>query len=222
MGASEIDFWAAFDLAGYSYTDFPPGDVVVDVGCGSGKQLAELVSNGCRAIGVEADPEKVAALRAQGLVVHQAKAESLPLEEESVDGMICKVVIPYTDEQVAISECARVLRPSGRMDVVYHGAGYYLRYLFVAPSWKYRVYAVRAILNTWLYSLTGTRIPGWIGDTLYQSRRRLARYYAANSLVIDRDSPSRPFLGYPVFIYHRLRKLDPPDDVGADGKESGM
>ncbi|NNG17500.1 MAG: methyltransferase domain-containing protein [Gemmatimonadales bacterium] len=221
MGASETDFWAGFDLAGYSFTDFPPGDVVVDVGCGSGKQLAELVSKGCRAIGVESDPVKVRALRARGLVVHQAKAESLPLEEESVDGVICKVVIPYTDEQVAISECARVLRPSGRIDVVYHGAGYYLRYLFAAPSWKYRVYAVRAILNTWLYSLTGTRIPGWIGDTLYQSRRRLARYYSANSLVIDRDSSPRTYLGCPVFIYHRLRKLDSPDSASAGGEASG-
>jgi SAM-dependent methyltransferase len=217
-----MGFWAGFDLADYSYTDFAAGDVVVDVGCGNGTQLDELVAHGCRAIGVEADPEKVAALRARGLVVHEAKAESLPLENESVDGVICKVVMPYTDDRAAISECARVLRPAGRMDVVYHGAGYYLRYLFAASSWKYRVYAVRSILNTWFYFLTGTRLPGWVGDTLYQSRRRLARYYAANSLVIDRDSPSRTFLGCPVFIYHRLRKLGAPAGAGTDRNESDM
>jgi len=119
-----------------------------------------------------------------------------------MDGVVCKVVMPYTDEARVMGEMGRVLKPGGRAIVCYHGAGYYLRYLLEGPSWKRRLYGLRTLVNTWAYALTGRRLPGLAGDTLYQSRRRLARYYRAGGIVLVADSPARDYLTYPVFVYH--------------------
>jgi len=50
------------------------------------------------------------------------------------------------------------------------------------------------------------RLPGRLGNTLYQSSARLSQYYVANGLEVERETASQTFLGMPVFIYHRLRK----------------
>ena len=47
---------------------------------------------------------------------------------------------------------------------------------------------------------------GFWGDTLYQSERRLRRYYATHGLELVEARPSPGFAGAPVFIYHVLRR----------------
>ncbi len=116
------------------------------------------------------DRELAARGRAAGYAVSRAKAEALPFRDGTLDGLVCKVVIPYTDEARAIAEVARVLRPGAVAHVSYHGLGYYLRYLFMDKNWKRRVYAARVLVNTAVYAITGRRLPGFLGDTLYQSR----------------------------------------------------
>jgi hypothetical protein len=116
------------------------------------------------------------------------------------------VVIPYTHEAKAIAEIARVLRPGGTARVSYHGLGYFLKYLLTDRRWKTRVYGLRSIANTLLYAVSAQRLPGFWGDTLYQSERRLRRYYATNGLELIEAHPSRSFAGAPVFIYHVLRR----------------
>ena len=98
--------------------------------------------------------------------------------------MICKVVVPYTDERRAIGEWARVLRPGARARVTYHGAGYYARYLIDGPGLMLRIYGLRSLVNTWWYAATDRRLPGFVGDTLYQSAKRLATYYREFDLVL--------------------------------------
>lgn len=53
----------------------------------------------------------------------------------------------------------------------------------------------------------GKHFPGFLGYTLYQSRRRLLRYYKAANLELVRDFPSSKYLGYPVFIYDLSKML---------------
>jgi hypothetical protein len=75
--------------------------------------------------------------------------------------------------------------------------------LLAAPSPELRRFALWAFKDSWLYLLTGRKR----GGDVYQSRGRLVRIYRRNGLVIERDAASPTFLGFPVFIYHRLRKI---------------
>jgi SAM-dependent methyltransferase len=179
---------------------------VLDVGFGDGRQMRHLRDAACRPYGVEHNPGLAAKGRGAGLTVCRAQAEALPFADGVFDGVVCKVVIPYTDEARAIAEIARVLRPDGVARVSFHGLGYSLRYLLQGSTWKRRVYAARVIVNTIVYALTGKRLPGFVGDTLYQGRRRLLRYYRKAGLDVISEHPSATFAGAPVFIYHTLRR----------------
>ena len=198
--------WSGYIADDFSFIDFAPGSRVVDVGFGTGEQMRNLRARGCRMFGIEYSGALAARGRQAALDVCRAAAEQLPFRSESVDGLICKVVVPYTDESQAVAEFARVLRPGGVARISYHGLGYSLRYLLTDPNWKRRVYGLRTIVNTALYRVAGRRLPGFWGDTIYQSSRRLQRYYAANGLTLREEHPAARFAGGPVFIYHVVEK----------------
>ena len=197
--------WSDFIVREFSFVEFPPGSRVVDVGCGDGAQLEDLRRVGLDPVGVERSRSLVDEVVARGLPVLLGVAERLPIRSRSADGVVCKVVVPYTDERRAIAEWARVLRPGGRVLAAYHGAGYYLRYLTTGPGLALRAYGARSLVNTWWYALTDRRLPGFVGDTLYQSTKRLAGYYDEFGLELEREVPAPTYRGKPVFIYHQLR-----------------
>jgi SAM-dependent methyltransferase len=187
-------------------TRYRSGGIVVDVGCGQGGQLRALRDAGCRPIGLELAPEAARECHAMGHPVIIAAAESLPFRDESCHGVLCKVVLPYTDERRTIAEIARVLAKGGVAVVYLHGLGYSLRYLLKPEVWKLSVYAARTIVNTIIYRLTGRRLPGFLGDTIFQSDRRLRRYYRSVGLTLESTMHSRRFLRQAVFIGHVVRK----------------
>ena len=199
--------WQPYVAHAFSFSAFPAPGVVLDVGCGSGTQMAELEQRGHAAFGLDVDHGSLVECRSRGMHVLKAFAEDLPVKSSSLDGVVCKVVIPLTVEHRVIGEIARVLKAGGRGHLSVHGAGYALRYLLRAPTWPLRFYGFRTLVNTWLYALTGRRIPGFLGDTLYQSERRLDRYYRKNKLRLWERTPSPKFLGLPVFIYHTVEKV---------------
>ena len=199
--------WSNFILPEFDYCRFPSGARVLDVGCGGGEQLRALKRAGFDAVGVEPSHALVKTLAAEGLDARQGVAERLPVDDRSFDGLLCKVVLPYTDERRAIAEWSRVLKPNATVWASYHGAGYYLRYLREGSGVGERVYAVRSLLNGWWYVATGHRLPGFLGDTIYQSGRRLSTYYRDYGLQLVREWPSPGYGGKPAFIYHELRRL---------------
>ena len=196
-----------FALLDYDFATFEPGMRVVDIGCGKGGQLRELVGRRCRAIGLDPNLEKIRRCAVLDLEVVVGRAEQMPFPDASFDGVICKAVIPYTAESLALRDVARVLKPGATAQLAYMGSGFYLRLLlFGSGGWvKQRFYGLKTFLNTWLFALTGRVLPGFLGDTVYQSRARLRKYYAANRMVLIRETPSKTFLGLPVFIYHRIQ-----------------
>jgi SAM-dependent methyltransferase len=198
--------WADYLAHDFAFAAFPSGARVLDIGFGDGEQLRGLTTAGCRCVGIDLVPDVVSRGRAHGLTVCRAVAERLPFASASFDGVICKVVIPYTSEAVAVAEIGRVLRPGGIARVSYHGLGYYLRYLLTDPDWKRRVYGARTIANSWVYAMAGAMLPGFWGDTLYQSEQRLRRYYDRAGLELVEAQPSPRFAGAPVFIYHSLQR----------------
>lgn len=203
--ARETSHWLGYTPADWHPT-FDAGARVLDVGCGQGGQLRRLVDMGTRPAGIDAWREPLAACRAHALPVAQARAEQLPFQDLTFDGIVCNVVLPYTDEHRVIREIGRILKSGGRGYIVSHAVGYYTRYLVAPPEWKLRVYAARALANSWVWALAGSRLPGFLGDTIYQSRGRLRRDYIAAGLVLEREVAGRTFMGLPVFFHHQVRK----------------
>lgn len=174
---------------------------MLDIGCGEGFQLNALRQEACRAIGVELSPQAPHACRTEGHPVTIGAAEKLLFRSESCQGILCKVVLPYTDERLAIGEIARVVK--GGVALIYlYGLGYSLRYLLKPEGPETAIYAARTIVNTIVYRVSGRRLPGFVGDTIFQSDARLRRYYRMVGLGIESDLECKRFLGHPVFIAH--------------------
>jgi SAM-dependent methyltransferase len=101
-----------------------PGEMLVDVGARDARHAIRLVQkHGLRALAVDPLPlhvekakAEVAAAGLEGeLEVAEAGIEQLPLEPESVDWIWCRDVLVHVDVRRGLAECARVLRPGGRM-----------------------------------------------------------------------------------------------------------
>jgi hypothetical protein len=69
------------------------------------------------------------------------------------------------------------------------------------------VYGVRTLANSAIFFLTGKRLPGFLGDTIMQTSSRLQALYGMNGLALSKETPSPRFLGWPVFIYHDVRRI---------------
>src|SRR5215813_12515375 len=139
--------------------DFSPGMMVLDVGCGHGYQMRQVLGKGTSVIGLDPDLSALHVCRSKGLAVLRAIAENVPMRDSSLDGILCQVVLPYTYEELVIAEIGRLLKPGGRCYLTCHGAGYSLRYIFFSPVLKHRFYGFRTLVNTWLWVLTGKRLP---------------------------------------------------------------
>lgn len=208
MNRGEDAYWSAYLDEPPELARYPRGGVVVDLGFGSGTQLSRLRAAGFRAIGLELMREAARAARQLGHPVLIGKAEQLPFRSQGCHGVLCKVVLPYADERQVIGEVGRVLAPNGVAILTFHGLGYSLRYLIWPDEWRHAVYAAKTILNTLVYRLFGRRLPGPLGDTIHQSTGRMRRYYHAVGLLLEGETPSRRFLGQPVFLGHVVRKTE--------------
>jgi SAM-dependent methyltransferase len=179
---------------------------VLDVGCGPGYHMRILLDQGHRVVGIDPDFDRVRDCRDQGMSTLQALGERLPFGDGTFDGVVCKVVLPYTREEVVVGEIARILKPGGQCYMQCHGAGYYLRYAITPMEWRQSVHGVRTLINTWVWVATGRRLPGFLGTSIYQSRRRLAKYYRQHNLRVHEETPSPTYFALPVFTYQVLEK----------------
>jgi len=99
----------------------PPGRVL-DIGCGSGVYLEELLHMGFEACGMDISEEMLAVSRTrlagavaeQRLHLAQGDVEHIPFESNAFDLVICIGVFGYLlSDEAAITEILRVLKPGG-------------------------------------------------------------------------------------------------------------
>jgi arsenite methyltransferase len=101
-----------------------PGERILDIGCGPGFYVSELleeVGSGGSVVGVDSSAAMlgVAAGRCKGhanVAFHEAEVPSLPADDASFDRALCVQVLEYVqDVEAALAEMHRVLRPGGRL-----------------------------------------------------------------------------------------------------------
>ncbi|MGH2496726.1 MAG: class I SAM-dependent methyltransferase [Ktedonobacteraceae bacterium] len=102
------------------------GHDVLELGCGLGDLLADMLAAGYNCRAVEHSPQMVVAARETlqrrkvgiNTTVIQGSAQGLPFSDASFDNVISTFPSDYIYESDTIAEVARVLRPGGQLIVI--------------------------------------------------------------------------------------------------------
>jgi arsenite methyltransferase len=144
------------------------GERILDVGCGPGFYVAELLEEvgpeGFVA-GVDNSPPMLAAAARRceandNVAFHEGEATSLPVDEEAFDAAVCVQVLEYVaDPTAALAEMHRALRPGGRV-VVWDVDWSTLSWHSSDPA------RMQRILDAWDQHLTHASLPRTLGARL--------------------------------------------------------
>jgi ubiquinone/menaquinone biosynthesis C-methylase UbiE len=99
-----------------------PGTAVVDLAAGTGKLTRRLVELGAAAVAVEPVPgmREQLARTVPGVEVLDGTAEAIPLADASADVVTVAQAFHWFDAPTALAEIARVLRPGGRLALLWN------------------------------------------------------------------------------------------------------
>ena len=129
----------------------PDGSTVVDIGCGVGEVLGAL-PNRFRRVGLEYTHRQLllAAGEWPGVSYARGSGVALPIRNGAADAVVCLEVLEHLDDdQLAIQEIARVLRPGGEAIISVPSAIYYPEYLRLIGHYRhYTRESVNALLET--------------------------------------------------------------------------
>jgi SAM-dependent methyltransferase len=105
----------------------PAGATILDLGCGEGRQSIELARRfGVDVVGVDPVARHIELAReaAGDLNVRfeRGAAESIPLDDDSVDLVWCREMTYFPELKEMFAECRRVLRPGGNVLIYQHFA----------------------------------------------------------------------------------------------------
>ncbi len=103
------------------------GHDVLEVGCGTGWLLADMLAAGYTCAAIDASPQMVRATQrtlgrrgfaSRGDTVQMARAQALPFAAAAFDTVVSTFPAPYIADPATLREIARVLRPGGRLIIV--------------------------------------------------------------------------------------------------------
>jgi ubiquinone/menaquinone biosynthesis C-methylase UbiE len=102
--------------------DLRPGRTVLDLAAGTGKLTRLLVPSGANVIALEPMHEMRAELERQvrGVATLGGTAEQIPLTDDYVDGVTVGQAFHWFDEDRALREIHRVLRPGGGVVLIWN------------------------------------------------------------------------------------------------------
>ena len=184
---------------------------VLDVGCGPGNLLVALsVDTPELLIGVDVDETFLVFGRSQieTLVekptvpptLLRASLPTLPFADETFDLVTCFLVMPHVpDDNAALTELARVLKPGGTLAISGHGFGFPLRYLK-----RFRLKPLQMYLASLIYTCTGRK---WIRNTL-QNDRKICDFLDTIGVVPEMRHYNQKILGGVATYWIKAIKSD--------------
>ncbi len=116
------------------------GDIAVDIGCGVG-DLCRILPKSLKRIGIDLSlPALKYAKRdcRTDVVFINANLFELPLPDKSVDVVICLEVLEHLrEDDKALEEICRILRPGGKLIMSLPGEFYFPQYLDLMGHWRH-------------------------------------------------------------------------------------
>lgn len=182
------------------YKDVKKGKIIVDIGCGVGRDIGLLFDLGYDVIGIDLSLDSLKKIRGKYNDVNLINASnlSLPLKNSSVDFILSQGVLHHTgDTRRAFDELVRVLKNKGKI---------YLSVYKIGSQYFY-IYTLIGGLCRWLYFfLPGGRIiihkfimPLFhFLDRLISKQKRI--YKQSQSLFAD-------YFLQPIATFHTTREI---------------
>ena len=157
-----IDYWQQ-QLALLGMT--APNGKVLEIGSGNGQWLLAYAHHARQVIGIE--PGEAIAHYALERIAHHpetadkirlqlGKAEQLPFPDNYFDRVLCAGVFMFTQQDAALKEMSRVLKPGGKLALTVNGLGYFIMHLLNGLRYQ-SVSKARYGLN----GLTATLLKWW-------------------------------------------------------------
>ncbi|MDO8511733.1 MAG: class I SAM-dependent methyltransferase [bacterium] len=94
-------------------------DLIVDLGCGAGHDVAVFTENGFKTIGIDRSQDETIAARLvhPNLKFDQQNGEALSFDDNSVGAFFCINLMHYVNQTKILAEISRALKPCGYLFV---------------------------------------------------------------------------------------------------------
>lgn len=147
-----------------------PESRVLDIGCLGGYGIYDFLMRRQRlhlplpnVIGIDLDQASIQSAKAlaerwdSGRLARfeRASSDALPLEDNAIDFMVARLVLPYVHLQPTLAEIARVLAPGGMLLIQSHAPRYYAKkWRSSFPNPRRVFYCTRPLVGGLLFALT--------------------------------------------------------------------
>ncbi|HEY52796.1 MAG TPA: methyltransferase domain-containing protein [Caldilineae bacterium] len=100
----------------FGHLQAKPGQLVLDIGGGTGRVAQGLADIGAHIVVVDPSPQMLDGTLEKGIPATRSLAEALPFVSDSIDRIyVVDAFHHFADQALAASELVRVLRPGGRL-----------------------------------------------------------------------------------------------------------
>jgi 2-polyprenyl-3-methyl-5-hydroxy-6-metoxy-1,4-benzoquinol methylase len=162
----------------YFYLPWVEHGKLLEIGTGSGWQLARMKAAGWSVLGLDFDADAVAVARDRGLDMKIGDVRELGLEAGSFDAIVMAHVVEHVHDPVGLlRECQRLLKPGGRLIAITPNAGS-LGHRLYGASWR----GLEPPRHIAVFTPSGLRVACARADLQVESIRVTARD-AANLLL---------------------------------------
>jgi malonyl-CoA O-methyltransferase len=177
------------------------GELILDAGCGTGRNLQALKDAECRPVGIDFSIGmlSVGARKHPGVPLALADLhEALPFASDSFDAVLCGLIGEHLNDLTCVTEFHRVLKPRGRLVFsAYHPAmaeaGKEAN--FELAGVEYRLGAVRHNVDQYEAAIAGAGFTG-LERFEFSGDERLVQTVAAAAKYVD----------FPVLLVIRASK----------------